>query len=428
MGMNTTLAKIAMTMLMLALALPAAASDYTLEIFGNANEDETINMQDVTYTELILLEYRDETELADAKHDNKINMQDVTQIELAILGKEKELTLLDSADRVVTVKKPITRIMTYGQALHQIIRTLESEDRLVATDRDVQEVWSALFPEFVGLPIWGAYKERDYELIYELQPDIFITMVQAPLFTLSAVQQEDISKLEPQGIGVLALAHRHPAELLKTVRKLGYVLDRRDEAEEFIYFYSELMDTITERTGELPDDDKPRVYIANTVKYKTSGEGTAYSEYVKMAGGISISAEEPSLDGLTYVEIDPEWLIEQNPDVFVFRVGYNTIQGYGQDDASVAQEVQEDVLNTPELANVNAIRDEWVYQFGQATTASASFLCIGYMAKWFYPELFEDIDMEAMHQEYLDRFQRLDYDVDTQGVFMYPPLYGPALT
>jgi len=90
-----------MLMLALTLALPAAASDYTLEIFGNANEDETINMQDVTYTELIILEYRDQTELADAKYDGKINMQDVTQIELVILGREKELTLLDSAERVV---------------------------------------------------------------------------------------------------------------------------------------------------------------------------------------------------------------------------------------------------------------------------------------------------------------------------------------
>lgn len=30
--------------IMLLLALPAAASDYTLGVFGNANEDDTINM------------------------------------------------------------------------------------------------------------------------------------------------------------------------------------------------------------------------------------------------------------------------------------------------------------------------------------------------------------------------------------------------
>ena len=60
--------------ILLLLALPAAASDFTLEVFGNANEDDTINMQDVTYTELIILEYRDQTELSDAKYDSKINM------------------------------------------------------------------------------------------------------------------------------------------------------------------------------------------------------------------------------------------------------------------------------------------------------------------------------------------------------------------
>ena len=77
--------------------------------------------------------------------------------------------------------------------------------------------------------------------------------------------------------------------------------------------------------------------------------------------------------------------------------------------------VQEDVLNTPELANVNAIQDGRVYLFGQATTAAASFLCIGYMAKWFYPERFEDLDMKAMHQEYLDRFQDFVYDLNPLG-------------
>jgi len=60
MELNRILTGIAMTLLLL-LALPAAASDYTLNVFGNANEDETINMQDVTYTELIILEYRDQT-------------------------------------------------------------------------------------------------------------------------------------------------------------------------------------------------------------------------------------------------------------------------------------------------------------------------------------------------------------------------------
>ena len=379
------------------------------------------------YVQGIIDGVNEPTQFADANYDGVIDERDIAQIELIIRGEDKVLTFIDATGRVITIDKPITKMMTYGQALHQIVRTLDSDALLVATDQDVQTTWPTLFPGLVGLPIWGTSSERDYEVIYELHPDIFVTMVQAPLFSVSAAQQEDIEKLEPEGIKVIMLAHRHPEELRKTVRILGYVLDRTDEAEEFIDFFDGVINTITERTEGIPDENKPRVYIANTDKYSTSGEGTAYSKYVEMAGGISISANEPSLDGLTYVEIDPEWLIEQDPEVFVFRVGYSTIQGYGQDDVSVATEVQKDVLNTPELVNVQAVKDQRVYLFGQATTAAASFLCIGYMAKWFYPELFEDLDMEAIHQEYLDRFQHLDYDVNTQGVFMYPPLYGPAL-
>jgi iron complex transport system substrate-binding protein len=46
---------------------------------------------------------------------------------------------------------------------------------------------------------------------------------------------------------------------------------------------------------------------------------------------------------------------------------------------------------------------------------------IAYMAKWFYPELFEDLDPQAIHQEYLTEIQGMDYDLKKRGVFVYPP-------
>jgi iron complex transport system substrate-binding protein len=50
------------------------------------------------------------------------------------------------------------------------------------------------------------------------------------------------------------------------------------------------------------------------------------------------------------------------------------------------------------------------------------FIGVAYLAKFFYPDLFTDLDPQAIHQEYLTRFQRLDYDLDKHGVFVYPPL------
>ena len=66
---------------MLLASMPAVSA----ELFGDANEDTLINMQDVTKVERMILEYDPETTSADANQDGDINMQDVTCIELIIL-------------------------------------------------------------------------------------------------------------------------------------------------------------------------------------------------------------------------------------------------------------------------------------------------------------------------------------------------------
>jgi len=60
--------------------------DLTVAEPGDANGDGDINMQDVTYTELIILGYMGTTPGADANRDSDVNMGDVTTIELMILG------------------------------------------------------------------------------------------------------------------------------------------------------------------------------------------------------------------------------------------------------------------------------------------------------------------------------------------------------
>ena len=67
-------------------ALPgiaAAQADETLDIYGNANEDDTIDMRDFTYTARMILWLEDETTLADANYDGDVNVLDMTQIGLA---------------------------------------------------------------------------------------------------------------------------------------------------------------------------------------------------------------------------------------------------------------------------------------------------------------------------------------------------------
>lgn len=66
---------------MLLASMPSASA----ELFGDANEDMKINMQDVTKVERMILGFDSETTSADANQDDGINMQDVTCMELIIL-------------------------------------------------------------------------------------------------------------------------------------------------------------------------------------------------------------------------------------------------------------------------------------------------------------------------------------------------------
>lgn len=54
--------------------------------------------------------------------------------------------------------------------------------------------------------------------------------------------------------------------------------------------------------------------------------------------------------------------------------------------------------------------------------ATGGLIGVAYMAKLFFPEIFADLDPQAIHQEYLTRFLRLDYNISEHGVFIYPPL------
>ena len=119
--------------------ITASEDDFVLEIYGNANEDDTIDMRDLTYVKLIFFGKKPETELADAKYDGKINPLDFIQIKLIIVGKEKELTIVDARGDVVTANKPIKRIVLLNGDLGEAIRVLHAEDRVVGVTESIKK-------------------------------------------------------------------------------------------------------------------------------------------------------------------------------------------------------------------------------------------------------------------------------------------------
>ena len=402
----------------------ASEDDFVLEIYGNANEDDTIDMGDVVYTKLAIFGKKPKTELCDAKYDGRINVLDVIQTKLIILGKEKELTLIDTEENhIITVKKPIKRMVVLYLATFETLRPLKVPlDIIVGVGA---RNWDPVFfPEISELPNVGFSWGPDIEAILNLRPDFVIEP-----YSSSGRGYKTRDVLEATGITVALFSTWPTNEYYgEETIKLGYIFDKEDEAEEYMDWRENLLNSIKERVEKIPEEDKPKVYFETAAKpYSWVGH-----VFIPVAGGRDIFAD---LDGRS---VDPEAVIREDPDIIIkmaspahHTTGEAMTGGYGKnvEDTAELEEVRDEMMERPELQQVKAVKDGKVYilTYPVANTGPYGYQCgcrdfmqIVYMAKWFHPTLFEDLDPRAIHQEYITRFQGLDIDLDKNGVFVYP--------
>jgi iron complex transport system substrate-binding protein len=83
--------------------------------------------------------------------------------------------------------------------------------------------------------------------------------------------------------------------------------------------------------------------------------------------------------------------------------------------------VHEGLLNRTGWNTLPAVKTGNVHVIHSDILGSSShFIGMQYLAKWFYPKQFSDIDPLKTHREYLTRFQHLQFDPAVRGGFVYP--------
>ena len=326
-------------------------------------------------------------------------------------------TIIDDSEEPVTVTiyKPVERIIVLHSNSAEILRTLNSSDKIIGVSKHTADC-TDFFPQISRLPLVGSMTAPDIEKILSLDPDIVIAY--GSHFTRWSEELE--KKLCGTDITLIRLDCYKPETMIDDVRKLGYIIEKESEAEEFAGWHIGFLDVIDGRIDDLQDDEKPRVYIEGYDDYKTYGTGSGADQLVEMAGGRNIAA---GLSG-SYIKVDPEWVVVQNPDTIVKVVGTQTgaLCGYGADCPDEMRALRDEIMSRPELADTEAVRTGRVYLICASGTWTNPKYLIGlaYLTGWFHPELFEDLDPEAIHHEYLIEFQRMNYNSSEHGVFVYP--------
>jgi len=321
--------------------------------------------------------------------------------------------VVDSLGNEVVIYKPIKSIIAPNSNAEELLRSIDADDRIVAVSDSTKDD-PLFFPELSQLDSIGSTRAPDSEKMLALHPDLMIlsaTWDQSQADEL----QETIKKNDPN----ITIA-RFDCFRLETydneTEKIAYLLEKENEADEFLAFYDDCVNLVVNRTSFLATDARPQVYLGygEFPPYGAYGDSAGAAVRLEMAGGYNIFGDEIEKQ---YSEIDPEKIITKNPQVILRQVKTG---GYSATNSTEMKKLLESTFNQTGWENIDAVKDKRVYMISSELQNKRYFIGLLYTAKILLPDLFADVDPKALHQEYLTRFQKLNLNLDQQGVFVYP--------
>jgi len=402
---------ISSSIILILAASPAAG--YTLQIFGNANMDGAIDELDIAALEGMIDGSVTKSYLADADGDGEIDGDDLDRLRNILRSDPGEISLIDGAGRVVTVKTPVSRIVPLHMRHAAAVVVLGGEDAIVGVGSTVIER-EDLFADLMDRPSVGSHREPDLEAILELSPDLVIAFTQ----TGALDQLED--KL-PSEVALVRFDLSRSDDLLEEMTLLGILIGDREAARGYEEWYDLYMGQVAERVAGIPEEERTRTFLERERTEKEAStrwayaSDTGYTDLCDVAGGVNIAKGKIDYHG----DVEAEWVMEANPKVII---GLSYSGGYAADDDSLLKAYRDGIMKAPGFDLVDAVRDGRVYVIsGDFSLGPQMTIGAVVVAKWLYPELFADLDPEAIHREFLMEFMDVDPDLAGSGAFVYPP-------
>lgn len=276
------------------------------------------------------------------------------------------LTVTDQMGRQIRIEKIPERIVSLAPGNTEIVYALGLEERLIGVTEFCD------YPEAAkSKPKVGGFSTVDIERVVESQPDLILA---------TDIHKEGvIPRLEGLGLTVLALVPKTVDEVLDAITLVGESAGEQEKASRLVAGLGDRIKAITEKTGNLTQDEKPRVfYVIWHDPLMTIGSETRIHQLIELAGGTNIT------QGLSeeYPAMSLEAVIAANPQIIIAGSG----MGEG---ASLPYEF---ALTEERLGEVDARINNRIYEVNTDLVGRPGPRIIDgleQLAKMIHPELFE---------------------------------------
>jgi len=401
-----------------------AVDSYAPVVYGDANGDGRIDQQDVDYVEGVIKGINARTTLSDANYDGEIDEVDILQIKRIINGTQTELTLLDMDGRPVTVPQPVDRVLAIGFGfIEETMFVLGVEDKLVGTGGSNRSPTARyLIPELTKFPDAGSIAMGiNYETVAAADPDLVIIR-KNPYFQERGDKVVEI--IETLDIPVVVLRdpnHFHTSDvttLYQEIGLLGRIFDKTESAQQLIDEMDESVASITDRTRDIKEEDRPRVLFCGLGSSGTRDKGGVLVVWAKECASTfsDLLNIKSAYEGTGRNCLSAEHVLNLNPDVIILETSSGGIH--------IRQLYEEEHYKN--IQEVTALQEHRVYSIGELTSYGDIQLELPIIlmieAKGTYPERFNDINAS----EWIEKYYMTIYDIREDDAKNLKELHGLA--
>ena len=286
------------------------------------------------------------------------------------------VTVKDMAGREVTLEKQPERIVSGYYISSSACIALGLTDKMVGIeDKSAKRpIYKLAAPALIDLPNVGSAKAFDLEACIATEPDLVI---------LPMKQKDTAQTLQEMGIATLLVLPESHEQLIEMFTLIGTATNTVKQAEKLISYYNTKLSAVTELTRDIPDDQKPVVYLGSTSDILRTAPREMYqASLITTAGGKNAG---DVLEGSSWTDIDNETFLTMNPDIIVIPTDNFAV--------SSPDYTAEDVMNNPTFSDVTAVKNSAVYQMPIGYEAWDSPVPSGilgtlWMLKTLHPELY----------------------------------------
>lgn len=288
----------------------------------------------------------------------------------------------------VTVPVTPERVANLWHANNQVILTLGGAPKLSATTHYVTTIpwFRQVYPDITKVPApIAANNDLNMEALLATKPDVVLVS-----------SEKQAEAVRQAGLTAVRVGFSDMNGLMQTVNLTAEVLGTQgayERAQKYNAYMQKNLKLIEERLKDLPNSERPKVmHIGSGTKVQNvSGSGIVIDEWIKIAGGQNVAADQKGMK-----DVSMEQITAYAPEVIIIG---------GDASAKGVQTIQSDAAwkDVPAVKNNKVIRNPYgTFNWDRYSTEEA--LQVLWAAKTLHPQKFTDIDMVKETQEFYSTF------------------------